>query len=530
METEEEIRRRKFQEALTRGLQKPQQPKGPLPSWAPPPPTDNFQVPDELKNIAIGEDYDKSRPGLYRITRNGGNVGISPLLIEREALQRGLQRPFAPGESAGIPDFLRGKTPLAPNTGLTLPQSNAPHIDPTAVPSPATGMEIKPPSPRIGYSTAGLTGVDALQARRKSLEEADPESQVTSTGEILPPEKTGRWKGLGQGALLGAANYDPDRPMYGLGQLIGGAATGAISPRSSAKGMRRFEMGQLDSDIAKGLKLETAQADLDRSRNPVGQHSTRVVTEGEYPGIEAGTEIRVRIDPRTGGVTDVVRPNNKPVIADLAKRPAQGAPHYEKDSDGYLLTVQGGKATRVTDANGKPVQVKKGGNDEEYVEVEVNGRRLRVSPGQALGYYGQVGERETKRDEAQAEREAKLQAAENEYQSLLTEEEKAKIEKERAYQALSDARKNPALAKEDVAQVEEAAKTADKVYQSYAEKKREAQRRISENRITPTSSTSSGRYAGQRFSRAKVHERAKQLGMTPEQAEKEITGNGGTIY
>jgi hypothetical protein len=126
--------------------------------------------------------------------------------------------------------------------------------------------------------------------------------------------------------------------------------------------------------------------------------STRVVTEGEYPGIEAGTEIRVRIDPRTGSITDVVGPNNRPVVSDVAKRPPAGSPHYESDSEGYLITVQGGRAERVTDRDGQPVRVKSKNAAGEVVEVEVGGKTLRVTPGQALDYYGQIGKREEERE------------------------------------------------------------------------------------------------------------------------------------
>lgn len=432
--------------------------------------------------------------------------------IIQPVLQRGLHRPqlFAPGESAGIPDFLRGRSPLVQpsdqpltqpiqpppvqpvtqpvNPGLTLPQPDSSPFNPGVTPPPAPTEPAAPrSSPRVGYSTAGLAGVDALRQRRKALEEADPESKVTQTGEILPPEKIGRWTGLGQGALLGLGQADPDRPMYALGQMLGGATTGAISPRSSAKGMRKFELDRLDNDLARGLKLEAMQGEADRARNPIGQMSTRVVGKDEYPGIEEGTEIRVRIDPRTGAVTDVVGPNSKPVVSESVKRPAAGAPHYEKDADGYLLTVQGGKAQRVTDADGKPVQVKKGGNDEEYVEVEVNGRKLRVSPGQALGYYGQIGAQENKQAVEQSERQAKWQAADDDYQSLLTEEEAAKTEKDRAYQVLDQVRKsvpNDEIGRQDLRQAEDAAQQADKNYQSYADKKREARRRMQENQVT----------------------------------------------
>lgn len=458
----------------------------------------------------------------------------------QDALNRGLQAPalkqpsptssFMPGESAGIPTGIKlggiSKLPDPRNLGLSLPQPATPPINLEDMQPPTPNEPVAPASsPRIGYSTAGLTGTDALIQRRRALEEADPESQVTAAGEILPPRKTGHLRGLGQGALIGLGTGDPDRPLYSLGQMIGGAVTGAVSPRSVAKMQRRFDLGQLDTDLARGLKLEGLEQEV---RGPKwGQTSTRVVREGEYPGIEAGTEIRVRVDPRTGSVTDIVGPNQKPVISDLAKRPSAGAPHYEKDADGYMVTIQGGQSKRVVDENGKPLQIKRGKDDEEYVEVTVNGRTLKVSPSQALTYYGQIGAQETKLTTEQAERKAKAEAAQQELESLETAEEAARVEKDRAYQTLDAMRKDPNLAKEDIAQAEAAAKAADTQYQSFGEKKRDAKRRITENTVaTPPPVSAAQPYAGRTMSRADLERYAKDKGLSIEEAEKQVRAQG----
>jgi hypothetical protein len=449
----------------------------------------------------------------------------------QQALTRGLQRPRAPlderlPDGSSVGELLR-KVDVPANAGLSIPQPTQPAINVSGIAPPQPNQPVTPlpTTPRIGYSTAGLTGVDRLIQRRRALEEADPESKVTDSGEILPPEKTGRLKGLGQGVALAASQYDPAHKLYGLGQAIGGGLGGAISPRSSAKSMRRFELGQLDNDLARGLKLEGAQVDLERARNPIGQMSTRVVGEGEYPGIDAGTEIRVRVDPRTGSITDVVGPNSKPVVADLAKRPAAGTPHYEKDADGYLITVQGGRARRVTGDDGQPVRVKSTDSNGEVVAVEVNGQTLKVTPGQALNYYGQVGERAAKRDDEQRERGAKLKAAEDDYASLLTEEQAALAEKNRAYGVLDQMRKSSGIPKEDVAQAEDAAKTADRNYQSYAEKKRDAQRRVAENQGS-ASSAAVQPYAGRTMSVANLAKYAKDKGISEDAARRQVEAQG----
>jgi hypothetical protein len=423
--------------------------------------------------------------------------------------------------------------PGATITGnLNLPQPSPSINIPNDAPAPNAPVE-QPQQPRgiFGPSLAGLGKLDRDIALRNTTASADPESDVRVRGDqvdVTPPRmagvnQKGRFRSGLEAGLAAFGNADPDRPLYSLGQGLGGLVTGVASPRAGAKITRKFEQQRLDDDVSRGLKLEQEQAQLDQIRGPkMGQMSTRVVGEGEYPGIEAGTEIRVRIDPRTGSITDVVGPNEKPVISDLAKRPAAGAPHYEKDADGYLLTIQGGRAQRVTDASGQPVQVKRGQGDEEYVEVEVNGRKLRVSPGQALSYYGQVGERETKRDEVRAEREAKYGAAKSEYDSLVEAEKGAGEEKNRAYQVLDEMRKSN-QPKEDIAQAEQDAQKANDYYRSFGEKKKDAARRMQENKVREAGAQS---YAGRTMSRANLERYAKDNGLSVEDAQKQVEAQG----
>lgn len=565
----EEIRRRQMmQDALKRSLLQPKQVAGESPLAQALRNVPRVDVPKGFEDLAIGEDYGKSRPSLYRINENGGNVNINPLKGSsapggssdpfsmsnpnvrnaRLPWQQPQGQSFMPGESAGIPDSIRHRFPFlqnfpqpnAPsnsqprspvtvpsgNAGLSLPQPSSPNIDMAGTHPPQPNLPTPEPStPRIGYSTQGLTGLDKLIQHRKALEEADPESKVTDSGEILPPEKTGRFRGMGTMAGLAAQQVDPDRPLFSLGQMLGGGITGLVSPRSAAKAQRRFDIGQLDNDVAQGLKLKTAQAELDRATNPIGQMSTRVVTEGEYPGIEAGTEIRVRVDPRTGSVIDVVGPNNRPVVSDMVKRAPQGAPHYESDADGNLIAIQGGRAQKVTGEDGQPIKVRSKNAAGEVVEVEVNGRTLKVTPGQALDYYGQIGAREDKRTAEDRERQSKHDAAKSEYDSLVTAEEEARKAKEDAYKTL-DAMRKSNQPKEDVEQADQAAKAADAFYRTFGEKKKEAGRRMLENQPQAQSSQP---YAGRTMSQANLAKYAKDKGLTIEAARAEVEGLGVKI-
>jgi hypothetical protein len=154
---------------------------------------------------------------------------------------------------------------------------------------------------------------------------------------------------------------------------------------------------------------------------------------------------------------------------------------------------------------------------------------LRGTGGGLTPYQQQeIGDREAKREAAR-------QAASDEYDQLVRDEVTAGKEKDRLYGVLKTIKENPAYPKEDLQQAQNDADEADKIYKSFAGKKRDALTRVRENqRATPAAApkqqTQGGIYSGKRFSRAKVAERAKSLGMTPEQAEKTITAGGGIIY
>lgn len=411
------------------------------------------------------------------------------------------------------------------NAGLTLPQPTQPNIDLSGIQPPTPNQPPPPPTaPRIGYSTAGLSGVDRLMQRRRALEEADPESRVTDSGEILPPEKTGRFKGAGYGLSSAVNQLNPERPMFALGQLLGGGIKGLVAPRSAAKSQRQIDIASLDNDIARGLKLESMQGELDRQRNPIGSMSTRVVGEGEYPGIEAGTEIRTRVDPRTGAITDVVGPNNRPVVSDLAKRPSTGAPHYDTDSEGYLITVQNGRSTRIKDENGQPVRGKKTAEGE--YEIEINGQRLKgLTAGQILNYFGQVNEREAKRTDEQRDRTAKYNAAKSEYDSLIEAEKAAETEKNRAYQTLDQMRKSN-QPKEDIEQAQRAASEADSFYRSFGEKKKDAARRMQENQVTTSTPSTTNPPAPPNVTEASVRADARARGKDENEAVRKARSFG----
>ncbi len=126
-------------------------------------------------------------------------------------------------------------------------------------------------------------------------------------------------------------------------------------------------------------------------------------------------------------------------------------------------------------------------------------------------------------------RQAKAGAAQAEYDQLVKDEAEAGAQKNAAYAALAKFRtENPNSP--DISQMEGEAERLNKIYQSYAPKKIDAQRRARENTVSTPQTQGSGKYTGRRISRGQLPEAAKRLNMTPEAAEKYITDNGGSVY
>jgi hypothetical protein len=233
--------------------------------------------------------------------------------------------------------------------------------------------------------------------------------------------------------------------MYALGQVIGGGLGGAISPRSSAKSARKFELGQLDNDIARGLKLEGMQADVASSE------ALRRQRELE-PGIKA---------------------------AELEQ---------EREIANAKLEIERQKAT------GEITQKEA---DRQQRELDRQSRE-KIAADRVMSAERIAGMRGNGSDV----RTAKAQAAQQEYDQLVADEATAGENKNKAYTYLEQIKQHAVDAptggldpqyKADLAQATKAAEDADKFYQSFGEKKRDAQRRIRENQVTALGSAAQSR-------------------------------------
>lgn len=342
----------------------------------------------------------------------------------------------------------------APKPVVSLP---APNLSTPEAPPPIaseTGLQ-GVPRPRIGYSTAGLTGTDALRERRKSLEEADPESNVTQTGEIEPPMARkgfkGKLKSIGEGLLIGLASGDPDNPNNILGSAIGGGGLGAASNRGEAKLKRRFDLNALDNDIARGLKLEQ---------------------EGEQlSGMKALTRQRE------------LEPEIKAREFDIANERLE----IERQKNAGLITEhEAARRDKALDRQSR-----------EKTNAATNEARIKAAEITA-------GQRGQETPAAADKRSREASAAQSEYDQLVADEQNAGNEKNKAYEYAKQVKANPQATKEDVAEAVRAAEDADKIYKSFGAKKTEAMRRVKENTSTSTPKfTGTQNLKGKKWSRSR---------------------------
>ena len=319
----------------------------------------------------------------------------------------------------------------------SLPQPTA-GLSSAAPPPPTPSVpSTQQPSGILGPSVANRDSLDRNLALREILAQADPESDVRIRGDQIdegPPGMAGvNRKGRlrrGFGAALAAlGNADPDRPLYSLGQGLGGLATGLISPRSGAKIERRFEINQLDDDIARGLKLKQEEAQLGGVEALRRQRELEPVLQAEK--LEQEREIQ-------NAKLEIERQK----AAGLITKQEADRQQKELDRQSRERIAEGNRASR-----------------ERIAATSPSGIETRA---------------------------AKAAAAQEEYEQLTRDEAEAGKQKNAAYAALEQARKDTPNSY-TVDQMEKEAERLNAIYQSYAEKKRDAQRRMRENQVSSQS-------------------------------------------
>lgn len=383
----------------------------------------------------------------------------------REAMAASLAAP-ASQQSPVIP---QPQTPVDPNAGLASP----PELQGQQPTAPAPG------SVRVGFGAGGLHGVDRDTLKRQAQQEADPESKVADTGDffdIAPPRgkgvkpEHGLLSRLGQGAGMAVASGDTDNPNAILGNAIGGAL-GGISPRNFARNERKYDIGQTENDITRGLKLEQEQSQLGGMRALERQRNAQ-------PGLdkaEIDAKLKIEQDRANGLITK-------------AQADAERARLDRKSREDIAQLNRENQKTIA----GMPARSRPSGEKDD-----VKGPKYR--------------------------------AAQVELDELTNLERIAGEAKDKAYAAYSVARQkykdNPDI-QEDVIAAKKAADDAQAHYESFGEKKAKAKAAMAENE---PSSIPSGKAVGRTMSAANLVRYAKDHGMTVEQAKASDELKGVTI-
>jgi hypothetical protein len=374
-----------------------------------------------------------------------------------------------------------------------------PPLPPPSYPVAPVGYEPQPIVIDAGPAPL-VTGSRTVRPRRVPLlpgEELEAEQQYGTALQNFEPQKRG-WKkrlafaGLQALAALGGG------PGAALGAGAASLGLTAADPALPDKYWRARELGQSEERLG----------DLRQQR--------RAGIQDDYmqsQAVENLAQAEAALRPKAPKLVEQVLPDGTSVLVPEAQGVVTGRPRAPKPT----------------------------------VAIDVDGKRLEVDPEAALGYYGAIGKRDETQETRAAEREAQRLAAQDELDQLTTDEVAAGEEKNRAYSYLEKAKANYAAlasapadtvsnerlsaAENEVREATRAAETANSFYRSFGSKKITAKAKVDRYGSRPASPTATaGRYTGQRFSRAKVAQRAQSLGMTVEQAEQEITRNGGTLY
>lgn len=311
----------------------------------------------------------------------------------------------------------------------SLPEAGRVSVD--GLPDPIA--DVAPERPvRMGTDTSGMNDVQRQQAKIDLLRRSSPSSKIRENGDFIeegPPEQSpSRVKNALLGALQGLA-------QGGVGGAIGLGTLGAIDPGAIQRLRRDQEIGRETNQLGQQLGVEQKQVEIDKDRAQV---------------------------------------ENLRMAPEIARQKAEQEAQYNNERLAIQREVEAGRMTR-------------GEASRKEKELDRQQRELDRKSREKIAKERLIGSGEIKN----VERESKRVAAQEEFDSLDAEEKNAKAEKDRLYAALKTIKENSAYPKEDLEQAQRDADAANKTYQSFAEKKREAQRRIRENTAGEPTTTSS---------------------------------------
>jgi hypothetical protein len=163
------------------------------------------------------------------------------------------------------------------------------------------------------------------------------------------------WKSMAQAALRGFAQGGP-------GGALGGAVVGLARPKQYGQERQNIKIERAQKQLARDMAVGQQQAQTRNAdaaayekRNRAPSESTRIIAEGEYPDIPAGTEIRQTWNGRE--YVDAIGGNGRPVVskAPPADKAAAREIRYNNRREAVLVPKDGGPAMPIFNPDGTPL-------------------------------------------------------------------------------------------------------------------------------------------------------------------------------
>lgn len=529
----------------------------------------------EMRNIALGEDYDKDQPSLYRITPQGNNVGIQPFRFPQTPgfaggyLDEQLRQPQP---LFGVPSTLDDEARPAPATrprvlGRPFP-TPAPIAEPVGPPMPGTPTTLSDlglPPPMIEPSPA-----DASRMRASyDLRTGEPHREFYERGQRSPlDEKTAyrdalqRWqprgkrglletlKSAGIGALLGLGSGSQNPLAAAAGGAAAGVAGSLIHPEYRGKLTRNLKLQREGSELDKLIQDDYRRAQSDRMKVATQEAQADLIPDPQNPGrmIRRPKQAEPRYVERADGVYEIStqHPNGRKLGNIPSEARASNAPtHYEPREDGVYAIYRNSEGKLVSEkiegVPGRPASTADTGIAAEGAEsARLNQEAYNSLKSEIDNDKAQLKENERAIREKNAwlkRRSAELLASDEQLRILAMSNvgEARKAAMERAQ--LEDEQEN-ATKGVPVGNWEELLSNTESLKSSIKDKEGRLAGMDREIREGRAKAARGGRrntgapvqpYAGRTMSRANLERYAKDKGMSIEEAQKEVETMGVKI-
>lgn len=138
--------------------------------------------------------------------------------------------------------------------------------------------------------------------------------------------------------------------------------------------------GRLGRELSSGRiksQIESDRAEIQDRRAKAPSGSTRVIEEGEYADLPAGTEIRQIWDPRRREMIDHIGSNGRPLISKARAAERELAPEIKYDAKNHAVLVpkDGSPARPIFNHDGTPLtkSANESGNVQTAIQLEPDG-------------------------------------------------------------------------------------------------------------------------------------------------------------